>query len=127
LPIPKGTAERAIGIVQDLARRMGIQMGIPAVSWNYILKAGVDLMNTSCLAALGHKTPREACLDHIYPDRTNRPTNENRRILGAKVFIHIEKEKRVQSQKMDARGWEGIQLRYNGSPTYEVWAIEAAS
>lgn len=122
-----GTAERAIGVVQDVARRMGIQMGIPTVFWNYILKAAVDLLNTTYTSALKNqnKTPHEAWQDYIFPGRNNRPSNENRRILGARVFIHIEKEKRVQSQKMDPRGWEGILLCYSGFHTYEVWAIEA--
>lgn len=74
---------------------MGIQIGIPAVFWNYILKATVHILNTTYTSALKGRTPHKAWQDHIYPERNNRPTNENRRILGAKVFIHIKKEKKV--------------------------------
>jgi len=43
------------------------------------------------------------------------------RVLGCKTFVHIPKERRVQSEKLSERATEGILVGYEGDKIYRVY------
>jgi hypothetical protein len=49
------------------------------------------------------------------------PSVAHFRVLGYKVYVLIEKERRVQSQKLAPRAEVGILVRYEGASIYRVY------
>jgi hypothetical protein len=54
------------------------------------------------------KTPFEAFWDEIEPGVNHTPDIAHLRVLGCKTFVLIQKERRVQSQKLASRAEVGI-------------------
>ncbi|KAF5020079.1 hypothetical protein F66182_7921 [Fusarium sp. NRRL 66182] len=51
----------------------------------------------------------------------NRPDISHLRVIGSKCFVHIEPEKRVKSDKLGARAWQGILIGFVGKYIYKVY------
>src|SRR3954467_738094 len=122
-----GAIERAHRIILEKARAMMIAEDIPHELWGEILTAAVDITNMTASRGLSWKTPHEVFYDdvkgteHSDKDRPNRPNIGHLRVLGCKVIVNIEPEKRVKAQKMEPRGFEGILVGFKGKHLYQVW------
>ncbi|KAI7771198.1 hypothetical protein LZL87_012956 [Fusarium oxysporum] len=69
---------------------------------------------------LGLKTPRGVLYNNYIPGGNN-PSISHLQTLGCKAVVDIEPEKRVNSEKAIARGWEGILVGYQGKHLQKIW------
>lgn len=118
---PNGVSERYGGYLNSIQRTLIIDAGVPDKLWPYALDTAVYTTNrlvkpeTGCspLTAWRKKLniPNpEPSLTHLMP-------------WGCTAYVHIPKEKRVQSHKVAPRAWKGWLMGYegDGGHIYKVW------
>jgi hypothetical protein len=75
---------------------------IPEFLWPETFKATIYVVNrTACLVIKG-KTPIHAFMDQVETGVDHTPSVSYLRVLGCKVYVLIEKERRVASRKLAA-------------------------
>jgi hypothetical protein len=72
------------------------------------------------------KTPFEAFWDEIEPAVNHTPNIAHLRVLGCKTYVIIQKERRVQSQKLASRAEVGILVGYEGHNIFRVYVPSRA-
>lgn len=107
-------------IIQEKMRTAVQDRDIPHFLWDELFLAVVHVTNRTSTSIHG-LTPYEALLNEIYPECDNKPNLRHLRVLGCKVYVFIEKERRVQSHKLDARAEVGILVGYTGTTIYNVY------
>lgn len=120
-PHQDGKSERSLRTVMERQRPAHIDQNIPGFLWPQTFKATVYMMNRTASSVVENKTPYQAFMDQIEPDVDHVPSVAHLRVLGCKVYVLIEKERRVTSRKLAARAEVGILVGYEGTHIYQVY------
>ena len=119
-PEQDGVAERGIRTVLEKTRTICYDQGIPLILWSEIIQAVIRITNRTYTSAVREVTPLQALLKDV--DKEDSPPSiKHLRILGCKSYVHIQKERRVQSEKLHPRAEIGILVGYVSSSIYKVW------
>ena len=119
-----GVSERSIRFVQDAARCCAIQMKIPSVFWNYMLEMACYTLNcTSQSPVKEHKTPWEVYWNDIDPTKAVTKV-DHLWIPGTLCITHVDKNHRITSEKLDARGTRSVFFGYRGRTNKLVWLLD---
>jgi hypothetical protein len=119
-PNQDGKSEISIRIITERVRCVMIDQDIPLFLWPEIYSAMVHITNR-CVTSTQDKTPYQVFLDYMDPGRKHIPSVSHLRVLGCKVYVMIQKEKRVQSEKLKPRAKVGILVGYEGKHIYRVY------
>ena len=111
-PQSNGIAERANRTLQDKARTMLLESGLPGSLWGEIILTSCVLRNLSPTSSL-FVTPLE-----MWTGR--RPSVQRLRVVGCKVYSQFDKTERTG--KFSAKSWIGVLVGYSvDTPGYRVW------
>ncbi len=90
--------------------------------WPELVKGMVYLMNHMVTTAIKSSlTPLKALDCHRLGDKAKRPSIVHIPALGYKAFVHLQKGRRVQSQKLADRTESGILVGFEGNHIYRVY------
>ena len=111
-PQSNGIAERGNRTIQDKARIIMIEIGVPSSLWGEFTLSACVLRNLAVTSTLD-KTPLEKWSGV-------KLSIKRLRVLGSKTYCQFDKTGRVG--KYGAKGWMGILVGYaDGTPGYRVW------
>ena len=114
-----GPQERSNRTVLDPMRCVMSDMRIPFFLWPEIFRAVIYILNCITTSVYDKMTPYEAQSRATTSDASeHKPDNSGIRVLGSRVLVYIPNERRVKSQKMDARAEEGILVGFEGNHIY---------
>jgi hypothetical protein len=120
-PHQDGKSERSLRTIMERQRPAHIDQKIPENLWAETFKATIHVANRTSCSTVEGKTPYQAFMDQIEPGVDHTPSVAYFRVLGCKVYVLIEKERRVQSRKLAARAEVGILVGYEGAHIYRVY------
>lgn len=115
-PRQNGLSERAGSKITQLARCIMIHSNLPEFLWPYAQESVVKVLNLLPCKSNNGFSPHERFANFLQVNRELRkPHIRHLRTFGCIAYVHIKKEKRIQSRKMAPRaeegrlvGWEGI-------------------
>ena len=113
-------AERGIRTVLEKARTIMYDQGIPLKLYSEIIQAITLITNRTYTSTVQEVTPLQALLNDVNKGDSP-PLMKHFRVLGYKAYVHIQKERRVQSQKLHLRAEIGILVGFASSNIYKVW------
>lgn len=117
-----GPQERSNRTVLDPMRCVISDMRIPFSLWPEIFRAVIYILNRITTSVYDDMTPYEAQSRATGFDTSEqKPDNSGIRVLGSRVLVYIPNERRIKSQKMDARAKEGILVGFEGNHIYCCW------
>jgi hypothetical protein len=102
-------------------RPVHIDQEIPEFLWGETFHATIHITNRVATLAVDGKTLYEAFMDDIEPGVDYKPSVSHIRVLGCKVYVLIEKERRVTSRKLAPRADVGILVGFEGNSIYRVY------
>lgn len=107
-----GVSEFTGHYLLQIARTMGIDAASPKELWT-------EALNTACYITNRLRRRNDDAPIIAWRKQLNMRTPDNAtlsflRTWYAKAYVHIPKEKRIQSQKMEARAWIGHLVGYEG-------------
>ena len=108
-PEQNGKAERLNYTLMSSVRSILSAMKLPKGLWPELIKAVCYLKNRS--PNTDGVTPYEKL-------NNKKPNLGHLRVLGARAWVHIPKEKR---KKLDERSWQGIHVGYEGTNQYRIY------
>lgn len=115
-----GGSERANRIITERMRSAIIDANIPKELWPEVFTAVIHITNRVATSTLD-MTPYEAFMNQVDPGKDHKPSIEHIRVLGCKSYVHIAKERRTTSDKMEARAEEGILVGFEGTHIWRIW------
>ena len=111
-PQSNGIAERMNRTLQDKARTMMLESGLPGSLWGEILLTSCVLRNLTPTSSLS-VTPLEMWT-------RKKPSVEHLRVMGCKAYCQFDKIQ--QEGKYGAKAWMGPLVGYSlDTPGYRVW------
>jgi hypothetical protein len=116
-PEQDGVAERSNRTLSERARTLCEDRGISLDLWPELLQGMIHVINRTATSAVN---PLQAFNQDLYGE-SNLPSVAHLRVLGCTAYVHIQKQRRVASQKFGPRAEEGILVGYEGSSIYRVW------
>ncbi len=119
-PEQDGVSERGFRTVFERARAVAIDQGIPKNLWPELFRGVVYILNRTATSTLKDVTPIEAVNSLLFGDN-RRPSMDHLRVLGSKAYVHIPKQRRVQSDKLGDRAVKGILVGFEGNHIYRVY------
>ncbi|KAK6586176.1 hypothetical protein PZA11_001233 [Diplocarpon coronariae] len=120
-PEQDGRSERSIRTLMEKLRTAVIDQNIPSFLWPHLLLSVIHITNLTASDILGGKTPHEVFWDDIEPDKPHTPSVKHLRVLGCRVYVLIEKEKRTQSNKLAPRAEVGTLVGFDGRSIYQIY------
>lgn len=121
-----GGSERSIALIILRSRAMMIEGKMLQEHWPYAVKMACHILNRSATKSLNNMTPYQA-LSALLGEAKGigkKPDVSNLRVFGCRAYIHIPKERRVQSQKFKPRAQIGKLVGYNGHHNYLIYVPE---
>ena len=111
-PQSNGIAERMNRTLQDKARTIMLESGLPGSLWGEILLTSCVLRNLTPTSSLP-VTPLQMWTG-------DKPSVEHLRVMGSKAFCQLDKVE--QQGKYGAKAWMGALVGYSvNTPGYRVW------
>ena len=111
-PQSNGIAERMNRTLQDKARTMLLESGLPGSLWGEVLLTACHLRNLTPTSTLS-VTPLQMWTG-------KQPSIEHLRVIGSKAFCQLNKVEQVG--KYGAKAWMGPLVGYSvDTPGYRVW------
>jgi transposase InsO family protein len=116
-----GVAESSNRLEETKVRCMLIDAGLPKYLWPYAARYATDLLNLSLTTALPTgKTPQHMLNEFLQlPNPV--PNLSNMRQWGIQGYVHLDKQRRVQSEKFEPRSKLGHLIGREGSRIYVMW------
>ena len=102
-PEQNGAAERLNRTLEERARSMLAESGLPGSLWG-------EVVMTACY--LRNRSPSSVLTDPITPEEAwcgYKPSAGHLRVFGCRSFVHIPAEKR---KKMEPKSWTGVLVGY---------------
>lgn len=118
-PEQDGVAERSFRTVFERVRALAIDYKIPKQLWPELFKGMVYILNRTATSCVKDITPLEA-LKRKTSNTAYRPSVAHLRVLGCKAYVHIQKERRLRSDKLAPRAEVGILVGFEGDHIYRV-------
>ena len=110
-----GRSERAGRTITEAARTSLLQSNLPKFLQPYAKESAVYVINLlPTLANLDSQSLHERLCRYLNLKNTFDPYIQHLRTFGYTLYVHIKKEKQVQSQKMALRAKKGFLVGYEG-------------
>ncbi|KAJ5876478.1 uncharacterized protein N7529_002062 [Penicillium soppii] len=118
---PNGTAEWYGGYINEIGRTMIVDSGLDETLWPFAHQAAIYIVNRLANSETG-KSPITLWRELLHIQNT-KPTLKHLRPWGSTAYVHIPKDKRVQSRKAAPRAWKGYLIGYegDGGHVYQIW------
>ena len=122
-PEPNGVAERYAGYLNQTARTMIIDAGLPEFLWPYAIETAAYTINR-IVNPNETESPLQKFRKDLGHDYSKALTSiKHLQIWGTRCYKHIPKEDRVQARKVAPRAFIGYLVGYEGDNghIYKVW------
>ena len=120
-PEQDGVAERTNRTLLTRVRAIAIDSKISQTLWNELLRGMVHVVNRTATSSLKNMSPIEAFDRDIKGVASAKPSVSHLRVLGCKAYVHIQKERRIQSEKLAPRAEIGYLVGFEGDHIYRIW------
>ena len=121
-PEQDGVAERGFRTLFERVRTIAIDYDISKSLWPELVSGMVHVINRTATTSIkGDYTPLQALERHKLGDKVKKSSIAHIRALGCKAFVHIQKPRRVQSEKLADRAEIGILVGFEGEHIYRVY------
>ena len=121
-PEQDGVSERGNRTLLERVRSICIDTEAPKHLWPELFKGMIHIMNRTATSSVSNLTPHEVLNQDLgVPGERNMPSVSHIRTLGCKAYVHIQKERRIQSDKLGPRAEEGILVGFEDTRIYRVW------
>ena len=118
MPEANGKAERIGGVLNQTARSMMIDSGLPVCLWPYAIETAAKILNR---LVPPEKTVSDTAV-YKYRFYYNLPNEQASldfmKVYGCRVYIYIPREDRVVSEKMKSRAQIGYLVGFEGDNSY---------
>jgi Reverse transcriptase (RNA-dependent DNA polymerase) len=122
-PEPNGVAERYAGYLNQTARAMIIDAGLPEFLWPHAIETAAYTINR-ITSPNETESPLQKFRKDLGHDNSKSSTSiKHLQIWGTRCYKHIPKEDRVQARKAAPRAFIGYLVGYEGDNghIYKVW------
>jgi len=119
-----GNIERSNGYIIMVARCILTEALLPKSFWSMAVIAAAYLANRTTSRSFSPPiTPLGRALDLLHPLEgvPHRPDVSHLRVYGCRCYVTVQKEDRVQSDKLSPRGQLGKLVGYKGNSLYVVY------
>src|SRR6202161_2620864 len=122
-PEPNGVPERWAGYLNQTARAMIIDAGLPAYLWPFAIDTAVYTVKRIVSPGETKSALQKYREDLGWSESQAKTTIKHLQIWGTRCYKHIPKEDRVQAEKMGPRAMIGYLVGYEGDNghVYRIW------
>jgi len=122
-PEPNGVPERWAGYLNQTARAMIIDAGLPTYLWPFAIDTAVYTVKRIVSPGETKSSLQKYREDLGWNESQAKTSIKHLQIWGTRCYKHIPKEDRVQAEKMEPRAFIGYLVGYEGDNghVYRIW------
>jgi hypothetical protein len=114
-----GVSEAAIHVVNDIARCLMLEAGLPPEFWPYAQQTAVHLANRRPSKTSQGVSPTQLLTRLL--GNEEKPTVDHLRVWGCVAYVWTPPQRRAAGDKYGARSERGFLVGYDGNSIWEVW------